>query len=332
MPFIETDPFRKMKASIGFSQSLLRGEIFAPNVARQSVREILSAPTRVISPEAAVELVRWRIYCGTIELHKQQLSPGIEPIYPMPMAYSPRVSAAQERMVENYNAFSQRFGDDHAAIAAAQRATMADDEIPRPAKLTRSSETERAALIDRAGQECSWLNDKSLGEGPRAPLAAVRQGPSPLGEYLRARSLPAAEGDEHAKAQRLHALDASLARVFETGDWAAMTLVALQASPAINWSEFGAGESSDFQPYQMIGGKAAAALALCNLGDYCGADSYWARTACLDYGACDGESLSERWQNALARDGLPSNMFDRAAASLTTAFTDGNADALGVRR
>lgn len=332
VPVIETDPMRRMKASIGFSQSMFTRAIFAPNVSRQSAREILSDPKRDISPEAGVELVRWRMYCTMIFLHKQQLSPEIEPIHPMPLAYSPRVTAAQERMIENHRALSKRFGNDHAAIARAQREAMADDEIPRPAKLTAASEAERAGLMDRADQDCSWLNDKSLGEARQSPLAAVRQGSSPVGEYLRARSLPAAEGDEYARSQRLRALDTALTRVFETGDWAAMTLVAMQASPPINWAEFGAGESAGFQPYAMMGGQAAAALALCNLGDYCGADSYWARTVCLDYGACEGGSLAERWRNALSRDGLPSNMFDRAAEALTAAFTSGNAQALGVRR
>ena len=253
----------------------------------------------------------------------------------MPLVYSPRVIAAQQRRYDGLLLLDQSSNVDWEAVAKAAKiweASLAEDEKPRAVALDPVSQAERKRLLDAERQDCGGIDDKDLQAMRTQRLKAVREGDNPMGEIMRTRQIPIAEGDEQARSGRMRSIDNAVGRISASGDWAGLNFIALVSFPWPDWTQLGLASASQFQPYQTIGGRAALALALCDMGNDCVPDSYALRSACLEYGACNGVTLSERWRNALTRDGLPGDLFERASRPLVAAIAAGSAEALGVRR
>ncbi len=244
---------------------------------------------------------------------------------PFPLRVSDKVAKAQLRMVHDYDDVKKRFGTDYQAITDYWERTLAPDEKFHAAPLDAESQTQRQALIANASADCDGYYDKTRRETQQKRMQRLRESNTELGALLRSRQLP----DELRENAREKAIEAILI----SRDLTALEFVALTeaSSRRIDRLPF-ENETDFFQPINMTIGRDTLVLALCELGVDCGPNSYWSRTACLDYGACVGETLAERWRHALRRDGLPEDLFDKEAETARDAIVRGDYDALGLRR
>lgn len=325
------DPSRQLRASvkpITPSWKLL----VPPSYLGRTYREAVERLATDASPEGALVALQWSFYCFGMNMFRDP--PNVPLLYPMPLVYSPRVFAAQRRRYEAVLPRDQTFNVDWEAVVKAAKvweASLAEDEKPRAVALDPVSQAERKRLLDAERQGCEGIDDKDLQVMRTQRLKAVREDDHPMGEIMRARNITIAEGDEQARSERMRSIDNAMGRISASRDWAGLNFIALVSFPSPDWTQLGLASASQFQPYEMMGGRAALALALCDMGNDCGPNSYASRSACLEYGACSGGTLSELWRNALERDGLPSDLFDRASTQLVPAITFGIAQTLGMR-
>jgi hypothetical protein len=317
------NPLANIHPRSSFDQARIDMQLRDLNIsAGRSLRQLTDDAELLGDTRVAGKLLLWSMYCSSMVVYRD--TGKISSIYPLPLRVSDRVANAQLRMLNDEDV-NKRFGTDYQAAADYWERTLAPDEKFRAATLDSENWAHRRTLLANASTDCEGFHDKTRQENQRTKMQLLRTSSTELGELVRARQLP----DELRENGREKAIQA----VLTSRDLTALEFVALTEGHSRHMERFPLENETDFfQPINMVMGRETFVLALCDLGIDCGPDSYWSRTACLDYGACVGETLAERWRNALRRERLHDDLLDKEAKATRDAIVRGDYDALGFRR
>jgi hypothetical protein len=321
---VSPDPLASIRHRSSFEQARIDLQLRGLNIsAGRSLRQLEDDADFLGDPRATGKLLLWRVYCMSTPLMYQETQ-NIPSMFPFPLRVSDKVAKAQLRMLNDEDV-EKRFGKDYQAIRDYWERTLAPDEKFRAASLDAESKVYRQALISNGVSDCEGFGDKTRQKKQQERIRLLLESNTEIGALQRARPLP----DELREDAREKAIQAILAsRDLTALEFMALTEGHYRRIERITFES----ETDFFQPINMVIGRETLVLALCGLGIDCSPESYWSRTACLDYGACAGETLAERWRNALRRDGLPEDLFDKEAEVARDAIVRGDYDALGLRR
>lgn len=294
----------------------------------RSVAELERASELAATPAAAAEALQWSLYCMSVWTSGQLAENSASP-FPMPLRFPDKVVRAEERLYRRgKEAEASGTRIDPERLRTEHEASLTEDERARAVQLPPAQAKSRQALIEASRAEC--------GSGSSAwrtqLLATTRAGGSALGELLRARQQNFQTDCPGERATAEATYSAAVERAIRERDAPALAVLASTAMRVdVDWAGRGA-DVYPLSPLYFFGGRAALQLALCDIAIDCETDGFASRAACIDYGACDGDSLAERWRNALRRDGLPANLFDEVASDLRGAVERGDVSQFGLNR
>jgi hypothetical protein len=317
------DPLASIRPRTSFDQARIDLQLRGLNIsASRSLRQLTDDAELLGDARVAGKLMLWSMYCSSMVLYRE--TEKIPSVFPLPLRVSDKVANAQLRMLNDEDV-KKRFGSDYQAATDYWERTLAPDEKFRAATLDAENKTYRQDMLSNAEKDCDGHRDKTRQENQQNRLRLLRESNTEFGELLRSRQLP--------EELRQNGREKAIQAILTSRDLSALEFVALTEGHSRHMERFPlANETDFFQPINMVVGRETLVLALCDLGIDCGPDSYWSRTACLDYGACAGETLAERWRNALRRDGLAEDLLDKEADATRDAIVRGDYDALGFRR
>lgn len=157
---------------------------------------------------------------------------------------------------------------------AAKRSML---RFPGDESMIRSSVELRAKRISILREQCSYQNDelKQLDRQLRSKLSSTL---TPVNNLMSAiRALPSSD---------LSALSPEHRSLLESGNLMITSLAADAMLGLLSKHSLVVGEN-DLAPIFAI------QLAMCKMGDFCTSESFRANQICIDFGACDGESVSD---------------------------------------
>ena len=298
---------------------------FTTRARHLSVRDLQWDAAIAGSPAAAAEALQWSLYCMSTYMARPTAS-GAESIYPIPMRWPDKVLAAVSWYYREAAAARAR-GEQ--LDEAAYQASLSPDEVARPVALSPEQAAYRFSLMEAAQSECAG---PGVGAWREALLKSVKAGGSPLADLLNARqpTVRPESDDDRRKTNAIYR--EAIERAIREGDLPALqTWARFTSNVEVDWGGRGI-DGWELSALHMDGGRLALQLALCDIAVDCSADGFAARSVCMDYGACNGATLSARLRQALGRDGLAPDVLDTAAAEIRDSIESGNLEKFNLHR
>lgn len=316
-----------LQGPAGFPQ---RGLLFPSGQRHASVSDLQWDLAIAGTPTAASEALQWSLYCITAYTAQPNSSTANNvdgrALYPMPLQWPEKVRQAEAKyyqFVAAAMARGERIDD------AAYRAALPRVESLQAVELPPDQAAYRLALLAAADGECGkeWS-----GKWRDELVKSTKAGGSALGEFLRARH-PATLVDTSPDRDAANAAYRSaLERALREDDLPALQIWALFTTRVeVDWAARGV-DIGSLSNMELAGGRLALQLALCDYAVDCSANGFAARSACVHYGACLGDSLDVRLRNALVRDELPATLLHDLAREIRAALSAGNLERFGLHR